>query len=177
MNFPQFIVIHTVKGFGIVNKAEIDVFLELSCFFQRGSVPPKNPKVSPKIWIYFHIHMKIWIYFSYSYEIIWIYFSFLKTKSIPLCHKGLTINRCTIKILKYNPKAKCTITLIFDPSIEYLPFILLLLLKIMHKHWRNWSNWILNFYWVALTGVLLFSTLLVSKFYWIWLHCFNSRKI
>ena len=32
-NFPQFIVIHTIKGFGIVNKAEIDVFLELSCFF------------------------------------------------------------------------------------------------------------------------------------------------
>ena len=32
-NFPQFIVIHRVKGFGIVNKAEIDVFLELSCFF------------------------------------------------------------------------------------------------------------------------------------------------
>ena len=32
-NFPQFIVMHIVKGFGIVNKAEIDVFLELSCFF------------------------------------------------------------------------------------------------------------------------------------------------
>ena len=32
-NFPQFIVIHTVKGFGIVNKAEVDVFLELSCLF------------------------------------------------------------------------------------------------------------------------------------------------
>ena len=32
-NFPQFIVIHTVKGFGIVNKAEIDVFRELFCFF------------------------------------------------------------------------------------------------------------------------------------------------
>ena len=32
-NFPQFVVIHTVKGFGIVNKAEIDVFLEFSCFF------------------------------------------------------------------------------------------------------------------------------------------------
>ena len=32
-NFPQLIVIHTVKGFGLVNKAEIDVFLELSCFF------------------------------------------------------------------------------------------------------------------------------------------------
>ena len=32
-NFPQFLVIHTVKGFGIVNKAEIDVLLEFSCFF------------------------------------------------------------------------------------------------------------------------------------------------
>ena len=36
-NFPQFIVIHTVKGFGIVNKAEIDDFLELSCFFDDPS--------------------------------------------------------------------------------------------------------------------------------------------
>ena len=32
-NFPQFVVVHTVKGFDIVNKAEVDVFLELSCFF------------------------------------------------------------------------------------------------------------------------------------------------
>ena len=32
-NFPQFVVIHTVKGFGIVDKEEIDIFLELSCFF------------------------------------------------------------------------------------------------------------------------------------------------
>ena len=31
-NFPQFVVIHTVKGFGIVNKAELDVFLEFTCF-------------------------------------------------------------------------------------------------------------------------------------------------
>ena len=37
-NFPQFIVIHTVKAFGIVNKAEIDVFLELSCFFDDSAV-------------------------------------------------------------------------------------------------------------------------------------------
>ena len=34
-NFPQFVVIHTVKGFGIVNKAEIDAFLELSCCFDE----------------------------------------------------------------------------------------------------------------------------------------------
>ena len=32
-NFPQFVVIHTVKGFGVINKAEVDVFLELSRFF------------------------------------------------------------------------------------------------------------------------------------------------
>jgi len=31
-NFPQFVVIHTVKGFGVVNKGEVNVFLELSCF-------------------------------------------------------------------------------------------------------------------------------------------------
>ena len=51
-NFPQFIVMHTVKGFGIVNKAEIDVFLELSCFFHdpadvgnlfSGSLPFLKP--------------------------------------------------------------------------------------------------------------------------------------
>ena len=36
-SFPQFVVIHTVKGFGIVNKAEIDVFLELSCFFDDST--------------------------------------------------------------------------------------------------------------------------------------------
>ena len=51
-NFPQFIVIHTVKGFGIVNKAEIHVFLELFCFFHdpvdvgnlvSGSLPFLKP--------------------------------------------------------------------------------------------------------------------------------------
>ena len=36
-NFPQFIVIHTVNGVGIVNKAEVDVFLELSCFFHDAA--------------------------------------------------------------------------------------------------------------------------------------------
>ena len=56
-NFPQFIMIHTVKGFGIVNKAEVDVFLELSCFFD-DSVDVGNlisgssafSKTSLKIW-------------------------------------------------------------------------------------------------------------------------------
>ena len=56
-NFPQFIVIHTVKGFGVVNKAEIDVFLELSCFFDDPadvgnliSGSSAFPKTSLNIW-------------------------------------------------------------------------------------------------------------------------------
>ena len=36
-NFPQFAVIYTVKGFGVINKAEVDVFLEFSCFFYDPS--------------------------------------------------------------------------------------------------------------------------------------------
>ena len=36
-NSPQFVVIHTVKGFGVVDKAEVDVFLELSCFFDEST--------------------------------------------------------------------------------------------------------------------------------------------
>ena len=56
-NLPQCIVIHTVKGFGIVNKAEIDVFLELSCIFDDPSdvgslisVSSAIPKTSLNIW-------------------------------------------------------------------------------------------------------------------------------
>ena len=36
-NFPQFVMIHTVKGFGMVNEAEVDVFLEFSCFFDDAT--------------------------------------------------------------------------------------------------------------------------------------------
>ena len=56
-NFPQFVVIHTVKGFGVVNKAKIDVFLELSCFFYDptdvGNLISSSsafPKSSLNIW-------------------------------------------------------------------------------------------------------------------------------
>ena len=65
-NFPQFIVIHTVKGFGIVNKAEIYVFLELSCFFDDpadvGSLisgSSASSKTSLNIWKFtIHILLK-----------------------------------------------------------------------------------------------------------------------
>src|SRR5574337_70364 len=53
-NFPQFIVSHTVKGFGIVNKAEIDVFLELSCVFHDpadvGNLISGSSAFSKTVW-------------------------------------------------------------------------------------------------------------------------------
>ena len=56
-NFPQFVVIHTLKGFGVVNKAEVDIFLELSCFFDDPTdvgnliyVPSAFSKSSLNIW-------------------------------------------------------------------------------------------------------------------------------
>ena len=56
-NCPQFIVIHTVKGFGIVNKSEIDVFLELSCFFDcccRCSATKSCPRDFATLWTAAH---------------------------------------------------------------------------------------------------------------------------
>ena len=62
-NFPQFVVIHTVKGIGVVNKTEVDVFLELSCFFYDPadvgnliSGPSAFSKTSLNIWK-FMIHV------------------------------------------------------------------------------------------------------------------------
>ena len=66
-DFPQFIVIHTVKGFGIFNKAEVDVFLELSCLFNDPvdvgnliSGSPAFSKSSLNIWkLMIHILLEI----------------------------------------------------------------------------------------------------------------------
>ena len=65
-NFPQFILIHTVKGFGIVNKAELDVYLELSCLIDDAmdvgnliSGSPAISKTSLSIWKFtVHILLK-----------------------------------------------------------------------------------------------------------------------
>ena len=56
-NFPQVIVIHTVKGFGIVNKAEIDVLLELSCFFHD---PVDVGNVISGSSVFFKTSLNIW---------------------------------------------------------------------------------------------------------------------
>ena len=65
-NFPEFVVVHTVKGVGIINKAEVDVFLELSCFFDDPadvgnliSVSSAFSKSSLNIWKFtVHILLK-----------------------------------------------------------------------------------------------------------------------
>ena len=65
-NFPQFVVIHAVKSFGVVNKAEVDVFLELSCFFNDPadfgnliSDPSAFSKASLNIWNFMvHVLLK-----------------------------------------------------------------------------------------------------------------------
>ena len=95
-NFPQFVVIRTVKGFGIVNKAEIDVFLELSCFFDNPadvgnliSGSSAFSKSSLNIWKFMvHILLKLgldfwallcwsirWVQFCSSLNILWHYLS------------------------------------------------------------------------------------------------------
>ena len=91
-NFPQFIVIHTVKGFGIVNKVEIDVFLELFCFFNDladvGDLISGSSafsKTSLNIWKFtVHVLLKPGLensehYFTSmwdecNYEVVWAFF-------------------------------------------------------------------------------------------------------
>ena len=66
-NFPPFVVIHTVKGFGVVNKVEVDVFLELSCFFDDSAdvgnlISGSSPfsKTSLNIWKFaVHVLLKL----------------------------------------------------------------------------------------------------------------------
>jgi len=59
-NFPQFIVIHTVKGFGIVNKAEIDVFLEFSCFFDDPVDVGKTSLWQTSLWLFISDNGQVW---------------------------------------------------------------------------------------------------------------------
>ena len=79
-NFPQIVVIHTVKGFGIVNKAEIDVFLELSCFFNDPtdvgnliSCSSAFSKCSLNIWKFtVHVFLKLGLEnFEHYFTSVW----------------------------------------------------------------------------------------------------------
>ena len=70
-NFPQFAVIHTVKGFSIVNKAEVDVFLELSCFFNDpadvGYLISGSSAFS-KSSLKFSVHFEAFVHFEATVE-------------------------------------------------------------------------------------------------------------
>ena len=79
-NFPQFVVIHTVKGFGIVNKAEVDILLEFSCFFDDPtdvgnliSGSSACSKSSLNIWKFtVHILLKPgWENFEHYFTSVW----------------------------------------------------------------------------------------------------------
>ena len=86
-NYPQFVVIHTVKGFGIVNKAEIYVFLELSCFFDAPedvgnwiSDSSAFSKTSLNIWKFMvHVLLKpVLENFEHYFTSVWVIFVGLK---------------------------------------------------------------------------------------------------
>ena len=65
-NFPQFIVIHIVKGFGIANKAEIDVFLEFSCFFSPFCA--SSVLLSSTISFLEPLSNYVWVWISYTWR-------------------------------------------------------------------------------------------------------------
>ena len=68
-NFPQFVVIHTVKGFGLVNKAEVDVFLELSCLFDD---PMDVGNLISGSSVFSKSSLNIWSsWFTYCWSLAW----------------------------------------------------------------------------------------------------------
>ena len=112
-NFPQFIVIHTVKGYGIINKAEIDVFLELSCFFYDPadvgnliSGSSAFSKSSLNIWNFsVHIRLKPGLenfehYFASVWDerncaVVWEFFELgMKTDLFQLCGHCWVLQIC-----------------------------------------------------------------------------------
>ena len=102
-NFPQLVVIHTVKDFGIVNKAEIDVFLELSCFFDDpadvGNLIPGSSafsKTSLNIWRSIQLGEKIHVN---SPQKEWLSFLILLDS---WKNKNLWVNMDSKAFLNYN---------------------------------------------------------------------------
>ena len=94
-NFPQFIVIHTVKGFSIVNKAEIDVFLELSCFFDD---PVDNDNLISGSSAFSKSSLNIWkftvtYYWNLSWRILSIILLACGVIANPLCNTAERNNK------------------------------------------------------------------------------------
>ena len=87
-DFPHFIVIHTVKGFAIVNKAEIDVFLELSCFFYDpvdvGNLISASSAISKT-------SLNIWKFMTTSFVYFFLFVSGRRTPFNISCKAGLVL--------------------------------------------------------------------------------------
>ena len=110
-NFPEFVVVHIVKGFGIVNKAEVDVFLELFCFFDDptdvgnlNSVSSAFSKTSLNIWKFMvhvvlkpglenfeHYFTSVWDEFNCA--VVWVFLALPKNDSV---RQGLSYWRLPI---------------------------------------------------------------------------------
>ena len=136
-NFPQFIVIHTVKGFGLVNKAEVDIFLELSCFFDDPadvgnliSGSSAFSKTSLNIWNFtVHLLVKPGLenfehYFSSMWDecncaVVWAFFGIFISPSLPclsLLSFFLFISFLPFSLLPSLPSFPCppSLSLSFD---------------------------------------------------------------
>ena len=110
-NFPQFIVIYTVKGFGIVNKAEIDVFLELSCFFDDpvdvGNLISGSSAFSKTSWNIgkFTVHVLLWFRLTSLVDFLFCFFL--------LCRFGLPNFFSLYPSLHFPASLKAYIILLF----------------------------------------------------------------
>ena len=107
-NFPQFIVIHTVKGFGIVNKAEIDVFLELSCFFHDPADRRSSNKLLDK-------YLYLWQVSGVS----------IFSKGVKLCESLTTLSNLSksflfSQILKFKKERKIELSRISNRRYSYI---------------------------------------------------------
>ena len=127
-NFPQFIVIHTIKDFGKVNKAEIDVFLELSCFFNdpmdvgnliSGFVPFLNPGWTSVI-SWFLCVLNRTLFSSHSLHCFGVVLSIFRT-SITVCIL-ITLEFLSAKVLSCSNILSSTPPL-FHPDQSWLGMI------------------------------------------------------
>ena len=188
-NFPQFIVIHTVKGFGIVNKAEIDAFLELSCFFD-GPVDVGNlisgsfafSKSSLNIWKFtIHILLKPGLenfehHFASMWDacncaVVWAFFgiAFLwdwnENWPFPVLWPLLSFPNSLISLSiifslsKNNLSLKLSIFYVLIVLIATYSFYLFCSLSLFHGYFLN-VVWI-----ISLSTFFNFSYLSVSAFY------------
>ena len=175
-NFPQFIVIHTVKGFGIVNKAEIDVFLEPSCFFDDPtdvgnliSASSAFSKSNLNIWKYVvHVFLKpglknfehyfpsvwdecycviVWAFFGIAFLLDW-----LENWPFPVLWPLLSFPN----LLAYWVQHFHSIIfqdLIYSAGIPSPPLALFIVMlpkaRLTSQYWRSGSRWVITSSWLS----------------------------